>query len=208
MNNFLKSGTLAIVVLIAVTIPTIVHTKSLILKITVVEGPDWLLQLYAWFFALAFDASIFMFAIYEKKAQAVAFAIMSGLIGWMFWNADLVFVDWWLPNANTPQLASRLLIGTLISAFQAYLVYYCSELIAVRVRKAPTRRGAAGRSQPVAETRPKEIISPRGGPPRVGNPRRELVATLLDAGKPVSEIIAETGLSRSTVYEYKKQLTL
>ena len=233
----LKSEKLVIIILVAITFPTIIHTKSLLLKITQVDGPDWLIHLYAWFFAIAFDCSIFMFAIYERKKQAIAFAIMSGLIGWMFWNSDLVFAAWWQPEANRPELASRLLMGTLISAFMAYLVYYCSELTAERLRAKGSLRPRGSGSQrnppnpPKADRLPKmenpihpplkaqeanrvspDRVSPdRVSPDRVSPDRvagRERVIRMLEDGEKVSAIVEQTGVGRSTVYEYKKQLAL
>ena len=124
---------ISLIILLMITVPVIVHTRSLLLEITQVDAPRWVLEVYAIFFAVAFDCSIFMFALYKKREQAIAFAVISGIVGWLFWCSDLVFIEF--PQAGdgyqaTGKLWARLVMGTVWAGFSAYLVFWCSEIVA------------------------------------------------------------------------------
>lgn len=204
----------SMLILILITLPVIIHTRSLLLKITQVEAHWILLEVYAWFFALAFDCSIFMFAIFRKKEQAIAFAVISGIVGWLFWCGDLVFVDFWLADANAGQLWSRLIMGTLWAGCSSYLVFWCSEIVAekmqsVAVATVKTAKPTVMKTAPVNDHRARPgLARPELSPPVHTSPLGgdiERAKMLRKEGLSIREIAEQLKISKSTIGKWNKE---
>lgn len=209
INRQLKAR-ISLIILLLITVPVIVHTRSLLLEITRVDAPRWVLEVYALFFAVAFDCSIFMFALYKKREQAVVFAVISGIVGWLFWCSELVFVD--MQDEATGQEWARLVMGTLWAGFSAYLVFWCSEIVAESFEFAGSRKLGSRKlevKKHEVQSRKQEIgkrvrqghntLTPRTRTPG----KKEQVLELKAAGHTVAEIAEQMGVSDRTVRRYQ-----
>lgn len=215
----------SMLILILITLPVIIHTRSLLLKITQVEAHWILLEVYAWFFALAFDCSIFMFAIFRKREQAIAFAVISGIVGWLFWCGDLVFVDFWLSDANRGELWSRLIMGTLWAGCSSYLVFWCAEIVAEKMNVESIKPTVSKGVKAPAWRRPAmtKIVSPQGFPVKREKPKKapgrpveiniplnghtdiERAKKLRSEGLSIREIAEHLKVSKSTIGKWNKE---
>lgn len=226
LKIFLKGEYSALAVFIAMVIPVMIHTKSLLLKITNVESSAFELELYAWFFAAAFDCSIFMFAVDGKKKASAYFALMCFVVGFMFWNMDILFIEFWAVDANPGALWARLIIGTLWSGFSAYLLFYTAELFAERMNRKEESQAVVEAARPLrnrpsvspalSAPRPDQgaqvngnhkDAAPKARPTKAKAKRAEKinqVKELMNQGFNIDQIVNETGFSRTMVYEYQK----
>lgn len=186
--------------MLMITVPVVVHTRSLLLEITQVDGPRWVLEVYAIFFAVAFDCSIFMFALYKKREQAVAFSLISGIVGWLFWCSDLVFVQ--MQEDATGQEWARLMMGTLWAGFSAYLVFWCSEIVAETF--SVDSFSVRGAYPPVAApSRSKRRTQNAKRKTQNASTNQEKAMKLAQTGLSVKEIAEQLGVSIRTVRRYQ-----
>lgn len=201
---------ISLTILLMITVPVIVHTRSLLLMITRVDAPVWLLEIYAIFFAIAFDCSIFMFALYKKREQAVVFAIISGIVGWLFWCSNLVFVE--MANGATGEQWARLVMGTVWAGFSAYLVFWCSEIVAetfdfraldrsaFKVQRNAKRRSQNAESKTNQRQKP---ISHSTIQPFNSSDKHMEAMKLKEQGLSVKQIAEKLGVSDRTVRRYQ-----
>lgn len=142
LNRLLKNEWLTLVVFICITIPLIIHTQQLLLRVTNFETEiPYMAEVYALFFAIAFDTSVFLFSINRMEKAMKTFAWIVFLINFLFFNLDILFVA--LPaSGNTASEVAQLVIGTLFSGVGAFLVYQCSEMLNKRIseKEADARR--------------------------------------------------------------------
>jgi hypothetical protein len=199
---------ISLIILIMITVPVIVHTRSLLLEITQVDAPRWVLEMYAIFFAVAFDCSIFMFAVYKKREQAIVFAVISGIVGWLFWCSDLVFVEF--PQAGdgyqaTGKLWARLVMGTLWAGFSAYLVFWCSEIVAETFDIQTSERSMFKvRKKPKVKVQNPNTLTPGTITPIKASTNQQKARELQSDGLSTPEIAEKLGVSVRTVRRYQK----
>ena len=202
-NNTLKSR-ISFIILLMITVPVIVHTRSLLLEITRVDAPRWVLEVYAIFFAVAFDCSIFMFALYKKREQAVVFAVISGIVGWLFWCSDLVFVEMQQQEVNG-QHFSRLVMGTLWAGFSAYLVFWTSEIVAESFDMMVSGKREVGSGKLGVRSRKLEVgsVHTQKQKPIISSTNQQKARELAQTGLSVKEIAEQLGVSDRTVRRYQ-----
>jgi hypothetical protein len=200
-NRQLKAR-ISLIILLMITVPVIVHTRSLLLEITRVDGPRWVLEVYAIFFAVAFDCSIFMFALYKKREQAIAFAVISGIVGWLFWCSDLVFVE--MQEQASGAEWARLVMGSVWAGFSAYLVFWCSEIVAESFDHVEgSKLKVQGLKKNVQRSRQKSINRSTHQPIN-GNNKHDQAIKLKEQGLTISEIAEKMGVSDRTVRRYQQ----
>lgn len=193
-----------------ITVPVIVHTRSLLIEITRVDAPAWVVEVYAIFFAIAFDCSIFMFALFKKREQAVVFAVISGIVGWLFWCSDLVFIDM-QQDGTSGQEWARLVMGTVWAGFSAYLVFWCSEIVAesfdqiqIPVRKKEKKKNIINgvpTGRPMMETGTPIIHDGLNGSPKKKAKKSEAIR-LQGQGLSIAQIAEQLGVTDRSVRRY------
>lgn len=195
---------LTVVVFVAITVPLMVHTAQLLLQITSIR-PRWLAYAYAAFFAVGFDLAVFMFSLYDLKGAKKTFATMAGVVGFFFFNLEVLFEQ--LPAAGwaSGRLWAQVVLGSMFAVVGAYLVYHSTELInRVFANRPPLSR--ARLSRPRATPRTAQSQDDTVPPPINGESQHEKIILLKQEGKTNAEISRQLGISDRTVRRKLKTL--
>ncbi|HEV8514581.1 MAG TPA: hypothetical protein VGQ59_14965 [Cyclobacteriaceae bacterium] len=87
--GFLMSSNFVLITLFAITIPLMVHTANLLLRVSLIQN-----EYYAYFFAFAFDLAIFTHAINGHRAAATGLAFIVFILNLCFFNLDTFYAHW------------------------------------------------------------------------------------------------------------------
>lgn len=193
---------LTVVVFVAITIPLMVHTAQLLLVITNIT-PAWLAWAYAGFFAIGFDLAVFMFSLYDLKGAKKTFAVMAGVVGFFFFNLEILFERLPADSWSNGRLWASVVLGTMFAVVGAYLVYHSTELInqvfqgsqGVRDWAASTVELGVRRTAQTPKPNPQHL-RPK---PQNGDSQDEKILLLKQEGKTNAEIGRQLGISDRTV---------
>ena len=95
LEAFLFSRKFIFIVVIAGTIPMILHTHQLFYKVSPFMGNDYLKNAYALFYALSFDMTILVFTIHFIKRKPELYAIFAFIINLLYFNPfGFISQDW------------------------------------------------------------------------------------------------------------------
>lgn len=205
---------LTVVVFVAITVPLMVHTAQLLLQITNIT-PTWLAYAYAGFFALGFDLAVFMFSLYDLKGAKKTFAVMAGVVGFFFFNLEILFERLPADSWANGRLWASVVLGTMFAIVGAYLVYHSTELInqvftaaAAEDGGRETKKKRRGSTQLPHYKHTPSAPRVHGGlkPQPNGNSSSEKILLLKGEGKTNTEIGRQLGISDKTVYRRLKKL--
>lgn len=138
--EFLRSEKWVAITFVFITIPLIVHTQHLMLKVT---GFHFDLfpydeELYALLFALGFDLAMITFAVNGKETEATGLAFIVFLFNSFFLNYDFLIN---LSGVKEPgaQLAVKIFINVSIAGTASWIVHryvsFFNELIGAKENK-------------------------------------------------------------------------
>jgi len=86
MELFLYSRKFIFLVVIAGTIPMIMHSHELFYKISPFEGNDYIKRVYSLFYAISFDLTILVFTIHYIKKKPQLYACFAFVINLLYFN--------------------------------------------------------------------------------------------------------------------------
>ena len=85
-ETFLFSRKFIFLVVIAGTIPMILHTHQLFYKVSPYDGNDYFKNAYALFYAISFDLTILVFTIHFIKRKPELYALFAFIINLLYYN--------------------------------------------------------------------------------------------------------------------------
>jgi hypothetical protein len=109
--RFLKSEHFVMIALTAISIPMMVHTANLLIRVSYVKN-----YFYAYFFAAAFDTAMLLFAIKGRKGQAGSMVVIV-----FFVNIFYFYMDTATKYLSEDLL--RLIITTLLSLISPLMLH-------------------------------------------------------------------------------------
>lgn len=86
LEEFLYSRKFIFLVVIAGTIPMIMHSHELFYKISPFEGNDYVKRIYSLFYAISFDLTILVFTIHYIKKKPQLYACFAFVINLLYFN--------------------------------------------------------------------------------------------------------------------------
>lgn len=119
LEAFLYSRKFIFLVVIAGTIPMIMHSHQLFFQISPFDGNVLWKNAYALFYAVSFDLTILVFTIHYIKRKPELYAAFSFIINLLYYNPfDFIPVDWIIAFTKV-----------FIAAVLAFTSYSYSELL-------------------------------------------------------------------------------
>jgi len=132
MEQFLYSRKFIFLVVIAGTIPMIMHSHELFYQISPFEGNDYIKRTYSLFYAISFDMTILVFTIHYIRKKPQLYACFAFVINLLYFN----------PFGFIPELYVTGFTKVFLAGVLAFTGYSYAELFVEKVaeNKQPVKK--------------------------------------------------------------------